>query len=105
MLFTGRDIQRRIRREKVTRLERHGDNLTGHDGEILDTGGVCEGEGVPDDNVLVPCVFVFSGFDKGFDASAADGLVGERAARIELAVFVFGKPDCVVCEFGTAGVV
>lgn len=77
-------------------------NLSGHDGEVLDSGVVGEPEGVPDDNVVVDDVIPI--LDPGLDALSTDGLVGVVTSREQLTVLVLGDPDGGLAELGSSPV-
>jgi len=79
-LFACWNIQRRIRREEITRLQPHRDNLTRHNREILDARRMCQTEGMPDDDIFVPRVFAFRRCNKRFYAGPTAGLVSEFSA-------------------------
>ena len=97
-LLTRRHIQRGVLVEEIHRLQTDLEDLTGHDGEVLDAGDMVDAELDPDDDVLVFDIVLARG--PGAHARAAAGLVGVPAAGVEFAVGVGGDVDVVVGELG-----
>lgn len=103
LLPRRRDIERGIAVEEIRRLERHADDLAGHDWKILRAGDMLDAELDPDDDVVIDDVVLAVG--PGADAGPAAGLVGVFAAGVEFAVAVGGEVEVVVGELGAFVVV
>jgi hypothetical protein len=86
----------------LTRLERDGVDLYGHDGEVLDSGNVCERESVPEYQIGVLDV-VLASDPVGNASSSASRLVRVLPGAEELSVAVRRDPDMVLGERGARG--
>lgn len=99
LLCARRHIQSGVLVKEVDRLHRHLDDLTRHDGEVLDTGDVVDAELDVYDQVLVDDV-VFAVSPAAHTGTAAR-LVCVFAAGVEFAVAVLDGVDVAVGEFDT----
>ena len=98
LLITRRDIERGVLIKEIDRLQRHLDDLAGHDGEVLNACHVLQPKLQPQHDILVDDLVL--AVRPRPHTSPAARLVRVFAAGVQLAVAVPGHVEIVVGELG-----